>query len=90
MAAHAIPVHRCAELIESMTSAAPLPRFVHARIARVAACGRWSQQADLGAALLAYVVCVDEIAIRVGRARGPAKAVPAGGLQEAADLLLPG
>ena len=37
MAAHAIPVHRCAELIESLTGAKPSPGFVHSMIARAAA-----------------------------------------------------
>ena len=37
VAAHAIPVHRCAELIESLTGARPSPGFVHAMIGRAAA-----------------------------------------------------
>jgi hypothetical protein len=37
IAAHAIPVHRCAELIEALTGARPSPGFVHGMIARAAA-----------------------------------------------------
>jgi hypothetical protein len=36
MAAHAIPVHRCAELIETLTGARPSPGFVHGMLARAA------------------------------------------------------
>jgi transposase len=34
MAAHAIPVHRAAELIEALTGAKPSPGFVHSLLAR--------------------------------------------------------
>ena len=37
MVAHAIPVHRCAELVESLTGARPSAGFVHAMLARAAA-----------------------------------------------------
>jgi len=37
IAAHAIPVHRCAELIEALTGARPSPGFVHGMIRRAAA-----------------------------------------------------
>ncbi|HEY1004940.1 MAG TPA: hypothetical protein VGD83_35430 [Streptosporangiaceae bacterium] len=33
MAAHAIPVHRCAELIEALTGTRPSPGFVHGTLA---------------------------------------------------------
>ena len=39
MAAHAIPVHRCAELIEALTGA-ELAGFVHGMLARAAAAAR--------------------------------------------------
>jgi transposase len=39
MVAHAIPVHRCVELIASLTGARPSPGFVHGMIARAAAKG---------------------------------------------------
>ena len=37
MAVHAIPVHRCAELIEALAGAKPSPGFVHGMLARAAA-----------------------------------------------------
>ena len=37
MAVHAIPVHRCAELIEALTGAKPSPGFVQGLLARAAA-----------------------------------------------------
>src|SRR5271155_1824947 len=37
IAAHAIPVHRCAGLIEALTGAGPSPGFVYSMIARAAA-----------------------------------------------------
>lgn len=40
IAAHAIPVHRCAELVEALTGAEPSPGFVHSMIARAAAAVR--------------------------------------------------
>lgn len=36
LAAHAIPVHRCAELTEALTGAKPSPDVVHQMIARTA------------------------------------------------------
>ena len=44
IAAHAIPVHRCAELIEALTGAKPSPGFVHGMIRRAAG-GRQYQAA---------------------------------------------
>ena len=66
MVAHAIPVHRCAELIESLTGAKPSAGFVHAMLARAA-----GQVADVNKLIraliiLAHVVCADETPIRVG------------------------
>jgi len=37
MAAHAVPVHRCAQLIGALTGARPSPGFVHGLLARAAA-----------------------------------------------------
>ncbi len=34
MVAHAVPVHRCTELIESLTGARPSAGFVHGMLAR--------------------------------------------------------
>ena len=49
MAAHAIPVHRCAELIGALTGAKPSPGFVHALLARAAAAVEACEPADQGA-----------------------------------------
>ena len=49
VAAHAIPVHRCAELIEALSGARPSPGFVHAMLARAAAAAARDEQADPGA-----------------------------------------
>ena len=46
IAAHAIPVHRCAELIEALTGAEPSPGFVHSMIARAAAGRGRGEQGD--------------------------------------------
>lgn len=69
MVAHAIPVHRCVELIASLTGAAPSAGFVHGMIARAA---KAVEQANLrirALLTLAYVVCCDETPIRVGAAK---------------------
>ncbi|MDA0638965.1 IS66 family transposase, partial [Nonomuraea sp. MCN248] len=69
MVAHAIPVHRCVELIASLTGAAPSAGFVHGMIARAA---RAVEQANVrirALLTLAYVVCCDETPIRVGAAK---------------------
>jgi transposase len=66
IAAHAIPVHRCAELIESLTGAAPSPGFVHAMIARAAAAVAVANKAIRALIILAHVICADETPIRVG------------------------
>ncbi|TMR88382.1 IS66 family transposase [Nonomuraea basaltis] len=66
MIAHAIPVHRCVELVVSLTGAQPSPGFVHGMIARAATA---VVQANLRIRALltaAYVVCCDETPIRVG------------------------
>ena len=46
IAAHAIPVHRCAELIEALTGAGPSPGFVHSMIARAAAAVAAGERGD--------------------------------------------
>ncbi len=66
MAAHAIPVHRCAELIESLTGAKPSPGFVHSMIRRAAAAVREANRLIRCLIILAHVVCADETPIRVG------------------------
>ena len=85
--AHAVPVHRCAELIGALTGAKPSPGFVHGMLARARRRGRRAEQADPGAGHL--------VRCRVRR-RDPdpcrtgakiVQALPAGCLHQAADLL---
>ncbi len=66
IAAHAVPVHRCAELIEALTGARPSPGFVHSMIARAAAAVAEANKLIRALVILAHVVCADETPIRVG------------------------
>ncbi|MDQ2875010.1 MAG: IS66 family transposase [Actinomycetota bacterium] len=66
MAAHAIPVHRCAELIESLTGARPSPGFVHSLLARAAAAVAGANKLIRCLIILARVVSADETPVRVG------------------------
>jgi transposase len=66
LAAHAIPVHRCAELVEALTGAEPSPGFVHSMIERAAAAVAESNRAIRCLIILAHVICADETPIRVG------------------------
>jgi transposase len=66
MAAHAIPVHRCGELIEALTGARPSPGFVHAMIARAAAAVAQANRLIRALIILAHVICADETPIRAG------------------------
>ena len=66
LAAHAIPVHRCAELIEALTGARPSPGFVHSMLARAAAAVADANKLIRALIILAHVVCADETPIRAG------------------------
>ena len=66
VAAHAIPVHRCAELIEALTGARPSPGFVHAMLARAAAAAAATNRLIRALIILAHVICADETPIRAG------------------------
>lgn len=66
IAAHAIPVHRCAELIESLTGAKPSPGFVHGMIARAAAAVADANKAIRCLIILSHVVSADETPVRSG------------------------
>jgi hypothetical protein len=66
MAAHAIPVHRCAELIEALTGAKPSPGFVHSLLARAAAAVKQANQLIRALIITASVICADETPIRAG------------------------
>jgi transposase len=71
MAAHAIPVHRCVELIEALTGAKPSPGFVHGLLARAAAAVRHANQLIRALIITASVICAYETPIRAGP--GPKK-----------------
>jgi transposase len=64
--AHAVPVYRCAELIESLNATRPSPGFVHGMITRAAAAVAAANKAIRCLIILAHVVCADETPIRVG------------------------
>ncbi len=66
IAAHAIPVHRCAELIEALTGAKPSPGFVHSMIARAASAVAGANRLIRCLIILARVVSADETPIRAG------------------------
>ena len=66
LAAHAIPVHRCAELTEALTGAKPSPGFVHSLLGRAAAAVRHANQLIRALIITAAVICADETPIRVG------------------------
>ncbi|GAA2401188.1 IS66 family transposase [Nonomuraea africana] len=62
---HAIPVHRVAELVASLTGAEPSPGFVYSLIGRAAAAVACANVRIRMLLTLAYVVCCDETPIRV-------------------------
>src|ERR1039457_2933986 len=66
IAAHAIPVHRCAEMIEALTGARPSPGFVHSMISRAAVAVAGANKLIRCLIILAHVVSADETPIRVG------------------------
>jgi hypothetical protein len=66
IAAHAIPVHRCAALIEALTGAEPSPGFVHSMIARAAAAVAQANAAIRCLIILAHVISADETPLRAG------------------------
>lgn len=66
---HAIPVHRCAELVASLAGAEPSSGFVHGLIGRAAAAVARANARIRMLLTLAHVVCCDETPIRVGAAK---------------------
>ena len=66
IAAHAVPVHRCAELIQALTGARPSPGFVHGMLARAAAAVAHANRLIRALIITASVICADETPIRVG------------------------
>jgi hypothetical protein len=70
MAAHHLPVHRCAELVASLTGAAPSPGFIHGLLARAAAAIKPATALIRCLVIAAPAVCCDETPVRAGP--GPA------------------
>ncbi len=66
IACHAVPVHRCAELIEALTGAKPSPGFVYGMMRRAAAATAPANKAIRALIILAHVISADETPIRVG------------------------
>jgi transposase len=66
MVAHAVPVHRCAELIGSLTGAAPSPGFVHGMLARAATAVAVPSRLIRALVIASPVVCADETPVRAG------------------------
>ncbi len=63
---HAVPVGRCAQIVESLTGAKPSTGFVHGLIGRAAAALEQVDKQIRTLITLAYAVCCDETPIRVG------------------------
>jgi len=70
MVAHHVPVHRCAELVASLTGAKPSAGFVHGMLARAAAAVRPVNMLIRALVIAAPAVCCDETPVRAGP--GPA------------------
>jgi transposase len=66
MVAHAIPVHRCAELVESLTGARPSAGFVHGMLARAAAAVKTANMLIRSLVIASPAVCCDETPVRAG------------------------
>jgi transposase len=73
MVAHAIPVHRCAELIGALTGAKPSPGFVHGMLARAATAVATPNKLIRALIILSDVVSADETPIRAGPGPKPSK-----------------
>lgn len=69
MVVHAIPVARCAALIEALTGAAPSVGFVHGLLRRAHDALSEVDQRIRALLTLAYAVCLDETPLRVGAKR---------------------
>lgn len=63
---HAVPVERCAQIVESLTGVKPSTGFVHGLIDRAAAALEQVDKQIRALITLAYAVCCDETPIRVG------------------------
>src|SRR5580700_269274 len=66
MVAHAVPVHRCAELLAALSGAAPSAGFVHGLLARAAAAVAPANRLIRSLVILEPAVCCDETPLRAG------------------------
>jgi transposase len=66
MVVHFVPAHRCVELLESLTGAAPSVGFVHGMLTRASGLLAEVDQRIRALITLAYAVCADETPLRVG------------------------
>ncbi len=66
MVVHFVPTHRCVELFESLTGAAPSVGFVHGMLARASELLAEVDKRIRTLITLAYAVCADETPLRVG------------------------
>ena len=66
MVVHFVPAHRCVQLLESLTGAAPSVGFMHGMLARTATLLTGAQARIRTLITLAYAVCCDETPLKVG------------------------
>jgi transposase len=66
MVVHFVPAHRCVQILESLTGAAPSVGFVHGMLARAAGLLTEVDKRIRALVTLAYAVCCDETPLRVG------------------------
>lgn len=66
MVVHFVPAHRCVELLESLTGAAPSVGFVHGMLTRASGLLAEVDKRIRTLITLAYAVCADETPLRVG------------------------
>lgn len=88
MVVHFVPAHRCVELLESLTGAAPSVGFVHGMLSRASTLLTEVDKRIRALITGAYAVCADETPLRVGSkkprpGRKKAEKVPAGRLHRA-------
>ena len=81
MVMHFVPVHRCRELLASLTGAEPSVGFVHSLLMPTAAALTEVDKMIRTLITLAYAICCDETPLRVGGAQ------PAPGKKEAKGYL---
>lgn len=66
MVVHFVPAHRCVQLLESLTGAAPSVGFVHGMLSRASTLLTEVDKRIRALITLAYAVCADETPLRVG------------------------